>query len=88
MPSYQCIGSFDDGIMLLICLIWHFQGNFSGVEPIRLTGPMDSMFGIAIVNMGDINLDGYEGKIYDRQAWHIGGFRLGYSLCGTMWLGS
>ncbi|XP_072029637.1 integrin alpha-6-like isoform X2 [Amphiura filiformis] len=36
------------------------NGDFSSVEPIRLTGPMDSMFGIALANLGDINLDGYE----------------------------
>ena len=39
-----------------------FQGDFSEIEPIRLTGPLDSMFGIAITNLGDLNLDGYEGE--------------------------
>ncbi|XP_044922501.1 integrin alpha-6 isoform X2 [Mustela nigripes] len=35
------------------------QGRWSKVKPIRLNGTKDSMFGIAVKNIGDINQDGY-----------------------------
>ncbi|GAB1286425.1 Integrin alpha-6 [Apodemus speciosus] len=35
------------------------QGRWSNVKPIRLNGTKDSMFGIAVKNIGDINQDGY-----------------------------
>ncbi|XP_061464473.1 integrin alpha-6 isoform X2 [Rhineura floridana] len=35
------------------------QGKWEGVKPIRLTGPAESMFGIAVENIGDINQDGF-----------------------------
>uniref|UniRef100_A0A8C8SN44 Integrin subunit alpha 6 n=1 Tax=Pelusios castaneus TaxID=367368 RepID=A0A8C8SN44_9SAUR len=35
------------------------QGKWEGVKPIRLNGPKDSMFGIAVENIGDINQDGF-----------------------------
>ncbi|XP_077175823.1 integrin alpha-6 isoform X3 [Paroedura picta] len=35
------------------------QGRWEGVKPIRLNGTTDSMFGIAVENIGDINQDGY-----------------------------
>ncbi|XP_074404589.1 integrin alpha-6 isoform X5 [Zonotrichia albicollis] len=35
------------------------QGNWAGVKPLRLNGTTDSMFGLAVENVGDINQDGY-----------------------------
>ncbi|XP_074071807.1 integrin alpha-6 isoform X1 [Macrotis lagotis] len=35
------------------------QGKWNKVKPIRLNGTKDSMFGIAVENIGDINQDGY-----------------------------
>uniref|UniRef100_A0A3B3XME5 Uncharacterized protein n=1 Tax=Poecilia mexicana TaxID=48701 RepID=A0A3B3XME5_9TELE len=34
-------------------------GNWNDVTPTRLDGPADSMFGLAVENLGDINQDGY-----------------------------
>ncbi|XP_041478553.1 integrin alpha-6-like isoform X2 [Lytechinus variegatus] len=36
------------------------DGTFDNVEPIKLYGPIDSLFGQVIANIGDINLDGFE----------------------------
>ncbi|XP_044237412.2 integrin alpha-6 isoform X3 [Ursus arctos] len=35
------------------------QGRWNNVKPIRLNGTKDSMFGVAVKNIGDINQDGY-----------------------------
>ncbi|KGL72406.1 Integrin alpha-6, partial [Tinamus guttatus] len=35
------------------------QGKWKGVKPIRLNGTTDSMFGLAVENIGDINQDGF-----------------------------
>uniref|UniRef100_A0A8D0GW59 Integrin subunit alpha 6 n=1 Tax=Sphenodon punctatus TaxID=8508 RepID=A0A8D0GW59_SPHPU len=35
------------------------QGKWGGVKPIRLNGTKDSMFGIAVESIGDINQDGF-----------------------------
>ncbi|XP_074450222.1 integrin alpha-6 isoform X1 [Larus michahellis] len=35
------------------------QGKWEGVKPIRLNGTTDSMFGLAVESVGDINQDGY-----------------------------
>ncbi|XP_067405338.1 integrin alpha-6 isoform X2 [Emydura macquarii macquarii] len=35
------------------------EGKWEGVKPIRLNGTTDSMFGIAVENIGDINQDGF-----------------------------
>ena len=43
-----------------------FQADFRDVEPIELTGPMDSMFGISVINLGDIDLDGKQGMLSNR----------------------
>lgn len=37
-----------------------FDGTFSGVEPILITGPRDSRFGMAVTSAGDLNSDGFE----------------------------
>lgn len=37
------------------------QGRWNNVKPVRLNGTKDSMFGIAVKNIGDINQDGYPG---------------------------
>lgn len=36
-------------------------GKWSNIVPTRLNGTKDSMFGLAVENIGDINLDSYEG---------------------------
>ncbi|XP_015723981.1 integrin alpha-6 isoform X2 [Coturnix japonica] len=35
------------------------RGKWEGVKPVRLNGTTDSMFGLAVENVGDINQDGY-----------------------------
>ncbi|XP_042317031.1 integrin alpha-6 isoform X3 [Sceloporus undulatus] len=35
------------------------QGRWEGVKPVRLNGPANSMFGIAVENIGDVNQDGF-----------------------------
>ncbi|XP_061861110.1 integrin alpha-6 isoform X1 [Colius striatus] len=35
------------------------QGKWGGVKPVRLNGTTDSMFGLAVENIGDVNQDGY-----------------------------
>ncbi|XP_043549574.1 integrin alpha-6-like isoform X1 [Chiloscyllium plagiosum] len=35
------------------------EGNWKNIQPIRLNGTKDSMFGLAVENIGDINQDGY-----------------------------
>lgn len=37
-------------------------GKWDQVQPMRIEGPMDSMFGLAVENLGDINQDGYKGE--------------------------
>jgi len=37
-------------------------GKWNTVTPTRINGPQDSMFGLAVENLGDINQDGYDGK--------------------------
>ena len=37
-------------------------GMWNKVTPTRIDGPKDSMFGLAVENLGDINLDGYQGE--------------------------
>lgn len=41
-------------------------GNWNQVKPTRIDGRKDSMFGLAVENIGDINQDGYQGK---KVAW-------------------
>uniref|UniRef100_A0A4W6F017 Integrin, alpha 6b n=1 Tax=Lates calcarifer TaxID=8187 RepID=A0A4W6F017_LATCA len=36
------------------------DGNWNTVTPTRIEGNQDSMFGLAVENLGDINLDGYD----------------------------
>ncbi|KAM3917123.1 integrin alpha-6 isoform 2-T2 [Leptodactylus fuscus] len=35
------------------------EGKWDDVKPIRIEGPRDSMFGISVKNVGDVNQDGY-----------------------------
>lgn len=37
-------------------------GKWNEVKPERIDGPQDSMFGLAVENLGDINQDGYHGE--------------------------
>ncbi|XP_041659275.1 integrin alpha-6-like [Cheilinus undulatus] len=36
------------------------NGKWNKIVPTRIDGPKDSMFGLAVANLGDINLDGYQ----------------------------
>lgn len=36
-------------------------GRWEKITPVRLDGAKDSMFGLAVENIGDINHDSYEG---------------------------
>lgn len=38
------------------------NGKWDQVTPMRINGPKDSMFGLAVENLGDINQDGYHGE--------------------------
>lgn len=37
-------------------------GKLDKVTPTRIDGPQDSMFGLAVENLGDINQDRYPGE--------------------------
>lgn len=37
-------------------------GKWENVQPKRIVGSRDSMFGISVKNIGDVNQDGYPGK--------------------------
>ena len=37
------------------------KGVWKNVKPIRIDGTKDSMFGLSVENIGDVNLDTYEG---------------------------
>lgn len=37
--------------------------DWENIVPVKLTGNKDSMFGLAVENIGDVNQDGYGGKI-------------------------
>lgn len=37
-------------------------GQWNNVKPTRIDGPQDSMFGLAVENLGDINQDSYHGE--------------------------
>lgn len=39
--------------------------DWENIVPVQLTGNKDSMFGLAVENIGDVNQDGYGGKIED-----------------------
>lgn len=45
-------------------------GRWDKITPIRLNGTKDSMFGLAVENIGDINQDSYEGNL-DFMLWLI-----------------
>ncbi|XP_071803736.1 integrin alpha-6-like isoform X2 [Asterias amurensis] len=52
--------STEAGGRVYIYLNKYQNGTFLGIEPTRLTGVRDSMFGMSIANLGDLNIDGYE----------------------------
>lgn len=37
--------------------------DWENIDPVQLTGNKESMFGLAVENIGDLNQDGYGGKI-------------------------
>lgn len=39
-------------------------GQWDTVTPIRLNGAKDSMFGLAVENIGDVNQDSFNGNLY------------------------
>lgn len=38
-------------------------GGWERITPVRLDGTKDSMFGLAVENIGDVNQDSYEGNL-------------------------
>lgn len=38
-------------------------GSWEIITPVRLNGTKDSMFGLAVKNIGDVNLDSYKGNL-------------------------
>ena len=38
-------------------------GVWDKIKPTRIDGPRDSMFGLAVENIGDLNLDGFQGEL-------------------------
>lgn len=38
-------------------------GRWDKITPVRLNGTKDSMFGLAVENIGDVNQDSYEGYL-------------------------
>lgn len=39
------------------------NGNWNNAVRTRINGPKNSMFGLAIENLGDLNLDGFNGEL-------------------------
>lgn len=39
------------------------NGFFRDISDVDLTGPKDSAFGMAVVAIGDVNQDGFQGRI-------------------------
>lgn len=37
------------------------KGQWDNIVPVRIDGAKDSMFGLAVENIGDLNLDSYAG---------------------------
>lgn len=54
-------------------------GNWNQAKPTRIDGPKDSMFGLAVENIGDINQDGYQGRKVGWGSW------LGFCLPVLVW---
>lgn len=50
-------------------------GHWAGVSPLRLCGSPDSMFGISLAVLGDLNQDGFAGVIGNWKASGVGGGR-------------
>ena len=68
----------EPGLKLSLVLYINQQGRWNNVKPIRLNGTKDSMFGIAVKNIGDINQDGYPGREIDCEMVMI------YRLCDCL----
>ncbi|XP_073401989.1 integrin alpha-6 isoform X2 [Dendrobates tinctorius] len=56
-PQYFDKDNKDIGGAMYVYL--NKEGKWEDVKPIRITGPKDSMFGISVKNVGDVNQDGY-----------------------------
>lgn len=44
-------------------------GHWAGVAPLRLCGSPDSMFGISLAVLGDLNQDGFPGVTGNGKGW-------------------
>ena len=44
-------------------------GHWAGVTPLRLCGSLDSMFGISLAVLGDLNQDGFPGVTGNGKGW-------------------
>lgn len=42
---------------------------WKNIDPVRLNGSKESMFGLAVENIGDLNQDSYGGKMKAEDAW-------------------
>ncbi|XP_019409763.1 PREDICTED: integrin alpha-6 isoform X2 [Crocodylus porosus] len=49
----------DEDIGGAVYIYINQNGNWEGVKPVRLNGTTDSMFGLAVENIGDVNQDGF-----------------------------
>ncbi|XP_030642416.1 integrin alpha-6 [Chanos chanos] len=63
----------DGGVGGAVYVYINQAGNWDSVTPIRLNGTKDSMFGLAVENIGDINQDSFEdiavGAPYADSGW-------------------
>ena len=58
-PQFYMKGSDIGGAVYVYI---NMAGQWESVEKVRLNGTKDSMFGLAVKNIGDINKDSYEGN--------------------------
>lgn len=52
----------DEDIGGAVYIYINQNGNWEGVKPVRLNGTTDSMFGLAVESIGDVNQDGFPGE--------------------------
>lgn len=45
-----------------VCVYINQQGRWDTIKPIHLNGTKDSLFGLAVKTIDDINQDGYQGR--------------------------
>jgi integrin alpha 7 len=50
-------------------------GHWADISPLRICGSPDSMFGISLAVLGDLNQDGFPGMTGIRKTWCGEGLR-------------